>query len=255
MTPAAGDPVVHEVPLDELYDANAEYYDLITRARVAGLVAAVDPWVADLPRPPHPPILDIGAGTGQLTRHLARRTAPRPVIAIEPSRGLRAVLVNRIHDADLDRQVTVLPVPIEAAVPHLPDQIGGAVAFGVLPHLSPDRRGRLLDLLARRLAPGASALVETMRPHSAEAIPLTPAGSQQVGSHRVECWMMAEPVGPATLGWTMTYRRSDAAGAVLHEVAAASTGWVVDPDTVSAEATTRGLTATLVTEDILQLTR
>lgn len=169
LPPPEGPPT--EAPLDVLYDANAEYYDAITIDRVATLTAVVDGWVEGFAAPVGMAVVDIGAGTGRLTRHLAGQLAPRPIIAIEPARGLRTALVTRLLDAGMGAQVTVLPLPLDAAAVHLPAQIGGAIAFGVLPHLAPDGRGRLLDLLARRLAAGGSALVETLRPHTAERIP------------------------------------------------------------------------------------
>lgn len=243
-----------DVPIDALYDANAEYYDLITGDRFAQLAAVVDGWTPELDVEVDLPVLDIGAGTGRMTRHLARRLAPRPVVSVEPSRGLRAVLVTRLmDDGALADRVTVLPLTLAEALPHLPERIAGGVAFGMVPHLSPAERRQLLEGLAERLDPGGSLLLEVMPPYTADPVPLTPMGTFTSGGHVIDCTMQAEQTGASQLEWTMRYRRSTADGTVLHETAVPSSCWVVDPDTVRGEAADAGLDCTAVTDDILRL--
>ena len=52
-----------------------------------------------LPVPPSATVLDLGAGTGKLTRILAERYAQ--VIAVEPLAELRAILAERVPDTDV----------------------------------------------------------------------------------------------------------------------------------------------------------
>src|SRR5688572_26332690 len=70
-------------------------------------------------------VVEIGAGTGLITRLIARET-PAALYAVEPSLGMRSVLVNRLaEDPELLSRVTVLPCgaldvqvdePVEAIV-------------------------------------------------------------------------------------------------------------------------------------------
>ena len=240
-------------PTDQIYDANAEYYDTITRARVAELDHLLTHIAARID-PNGPPVLDIGAGTGRLTVRLARLIAPCEIIAVEPSRSVRAILAARLSDDDeLDRQVTVVPRTLGAAVDLLPDEIGGAIAFGVLPHFDPADRRQALTLLAERLRPGARALVEVMPPWTTDPVPLSPMTSATAGRHHIDCDMRAEPVGHDGLLWTMSYRRTDEHGTLLHQAEASSRCWVVDPTTFTDEARTAGLDLTWPTDDVADL--
>jgi len=249
-TRAEGDPA-----LDEIYDANAEYYDTITRTRVAELERILDGFAAHVDRA-GAPVLDIGPGTGRLTARLARLIAPCELIAIEPTRSLRAILASRVADDDqLATHVTIIPRTFEDAAELLPERIGGVIALGVLPHLGPAQRQRLLQVVSDRLSPGAHALIEVMPPWTAAAVPVTPGEETTVGRHRVESFMQAQPIDGERLRWTMTYRRTDEHGSILHEARADSVCWVLDPDGFEAEARTAGLAVEWLATDLAMLSR
>jgi len=241
--------------MEEIYDANAEYYDTITRERVAGLHHVVADFATQIERD-GAPVLDIGAGTGRLTVHLARLIAPCEVIAIEPTRSLRAILASRIADDDqLATQVTIIPRTLDVAIEMLPAQIGGAIAFGVLPHLGPLQRQQLLQLLADRMAPGGRALVEVMPPWTTDPVPMSPVADTTIGRHRIECFMQAQPVGSDQLRWKMTYRRTDERGLAVHEASADSVCWVTTPDAFELDARRCGLQLQWPAAELAMLTR
>jgi len=89
--------------------------------------------------------VDVGAGSGRLTTHLAARA--RCVVAVEPSAGLRSLLRRRLPD------VTVVSgwaecLPLRGHVSHLTAASG---AFGPEP--------RVLAELVRVTAPGGSIVL------------------------------------------------------------------------------------------------
>lgn len=249
------DPGAHLPPMDELYDVNAEYYDTIIRARVAELDGVLADFATHVDRD-GAPVIDVGAGTGRLTTRLAHLVAPCEVIAIEPTRSLRAILASRVADDDqLAAQVTIVPSTLEAAADELPERLGGVIAFGVLPHLGPADRQLLLGVVAERVSPGGRALVEVMPPWTNDPIPPSPVADETVGRHRIECLMQGEPVGADQLRWTMTYRRRGHDGGVLHEARADSVCWVTTPQAFEAEARAAGLDVEWPTADLALLGR
>ncbi|XKK38859.1 class I SAM-dependent methyltransferase [Nocardiopsis sp. ARC36] len=104
------------------------------------------------------PLVDVGAGSGLVTRQVAAAYPDCRVIAAEPAAGMRALLTGRVgDDPGLAQRVTVLPHAAERLLEPgvLPDRLCGVVICGVLGHLDPDLRRDLLRGLAERLAPGA----------------------------------------------------------------------------------------------------
>jgi len=126
-------------------------------------------------------ILEIGAGTGLITTSLADWT-PAEIFALEPSAGMRAVLLSRLSSRpELLKRVTVLPC--DALSVDLDEPVEAMVMINVMYALEPDYRKRLWPVLAAQLAP-AGLLVFTWRaggpppPH-----PLQEMVSRQVGRH------------------------------------------------------------------------
>ena len=126
-------------------------------------------------------ILEIGAGTGLITTSLADWT-PAEIFALEPSAGMRAVLLSRLSSRpELLKRVTVLPC--DALSVDLDEPVEAMVMINVMYALEPDYRKRLWPALAAQLAP-AGLLVFTWRaggpppPH-----PLQELNSRQVGRH------------------------------------------------------------------------
>jgi SAM-dependent methyltransferase len=126
-------------------------------------------------------ILEIGAGTGLITTSLADWT-PAEIFALEPSAGMRGVLLSRLNSRpELLRRVTVLPC--DALNVDLAEPVEAMVMINVLYAMEPDYRKRLWPVLAAQLQP-AGLLVFTWRDGGPpEPHPLRELGSRQVGRH------------------------------------------------------------------------
>ena len=126
-------------------------------------------------------ILEIGAGTGLITTSLASWT-PAEIFALEPSPGMRAVLLSRLSShPELLNRVTVLPCG--ALSVNLDEPVEAVVMINVMYALEPDYRQRLWPILAAQLAP-AGLLIFTWRAGGPPAPrPLQELESRQVGRH------------------------------------------------------------------------
>ncbi|GII02878.1 class I SAM-dependent methyltransferase [Planobispora takensis] len=126
-------------------------------------------------------ILEIGAGTGMITTSLAEWT-PAEIFALEPSEGMRAVLLSRLAGRpELLKRVTVLPC--DALSVDLAEPVEAMVMINVMYALEPDYRKRMWPVLAGQLEPGG-LLVFTWRAGGApEPRPLQEVESRQVGRH------------------------------------------------------------------------
>jgi SAM-dependent methyltransferase len=126
-------------------------------------------------------VLEIGAGTGLITTSLADWT-PAEIFALEPSAGMRAVLLSRLSSRpELLKRVTVLP--FDALSVDLDEPVEAVVMINVMYALEPDYRKRLWPVLAAQLAP-AGLLIFTWRAGGPPALrPLQELDSRQVGRH------------------------------------------------------------------------
>ena len=126
-------------------------------------------------------ILEIGAGTGLITTSMADWT-PAEIFALEPSAGMRGVLLSRLNSRpELLRRVTVLSC--DALSVELDEPVEAAVMINVMYALEPDYRKRLWPILAAQLEP-AGLLVFTWRDGGPpKPRPLQELDSRQVGRH------------------------------------------------------------------------
>jgi SAM-dependent methyltransferase len=123
-------------------------------------------------------ILEIGAGTGLITTSLAGWT-PAEIFALEPSAGMRAVLLSRLASRpELLERVTVLPG--DGLSVDLDEPAEAVVMINVMYALEPGYRKRLWPVLAAQLEPGG-LLVFTWRAGG----PPAPHPLQEVASRRV----------------------------------------------------------------------
>jgi SAM-dependent methyltransferase len=126
-------------------------------------------------------ILEVGAGTGLITTSLADWT-PAEIFALEPSAGMRGVLLSRLSSRPelLDR-VTVLPC--DALSVTLDEPVEAVVMINVMYALEPEYRRRLWPVLAAALET-AGLLIFTWRDGGPPgAHPLQELESRQVGRH------------------------------------------------------------------------
>ena len=126
-------------------------------------------------------ILEVGAGTGLITTSLADWT-PAEIFALEPSAGMRAILLSRLSSRPelLDR-VTVLPC--DALSVTLGEPVEAVVMINVMYALEPDYRRRLWLVLAGSLET-SGLLVFTWHDGGPPARrPLQELESRRVGRH------------------------------------------------------------------------
>ncbi|MFI6510433.1 class I SAM-dependent methyltransferase [Streptosporangium sp. NPDC050855] len=147
------------------------------------------------------PVVDLGAGGGLGTLVIAEALPDAEIIAIEPSLALRSVLTARVFERPgLRDRVTVLPDGLLQAT--LPSDLGTVVAMNVIGHLTPAERHGLWDLLV----PGGRAVLNLQPPAEPVAMPLTRFTDLRLGRLRYEGWGRAEPAGPDSVTWHMSYR-------------------------------------------------
>lgn len=144
-------------------------------------------------------------------------------------------------------------LPTDLAGAELPSRLGGAIAISMLGHL--DRAGRavLWLELAARLAPGAPAVVELQPPARPEIVPETGFARTRLGELEYEGWGRAEPSGPETPRWTMTYRVLRDGRLLDERVNVFPNWWTVGAEDVAAEVAAAGLTCTVAGDGLLVL--
>ncbi|MES0837477.1 Gfo/Idh/MocA family oxidoreductase [Nocardiopsis tropica] len=199
LTPAPpGEPASpHAADLSD-YNEAAEFFDLGAREHTARTGPAVVACLSGID-PRTGPLVDVGAGSGLVTRQVAAAYPDCRVIAAEPAAGMRALLTGRVgDDPGLAQRVTVLPHAAERLLEPgvLPDRLCGVVICGVLGHLDPDLRRDLLRGLAERLAPGAPIVVELTGMREPMRMDPTLLRHAELGEQRYEWWMSGEPDGP-----------------------------------------------------------
>lgn len=225
--------------MSDPYLESAEFLDVMSRdywrilgPRLGEVLAAVDPSAG--------PVVDLGAGTGLGTLTTARAVPQAEILAVEPSPGLRAVLLSRVYgDADLAKRVTVLDADAQHA--GLPERVSAVIAMNMIGHLDPGSRRALWTTLAGRLAPGAPIVLNLQPPGSATTLPDTRFCQIPIGRRTYEGWGRAEPAGPDAVTWHMRYRTVDGSAQVA-ERAVSYHWWIVTEDTLRAETAGAGLT-------------
>jgi len=125
------------------------FYDLLQEnGHVPEIRRKLPPLLAGIRRS----VLEIGAGTGLITTSLAGWT-PAEIFALEPSAGMRAVLLSRLASRpELLERVTVLPC--DALSVELDEPAEAVVMINVMYALEPGYRKRLWPVLAAQLEPG-----------------------------------------------------------------------------------------------------
>lgn len=158
------------------------------------------------PTPAAGPVIDVGAGSGRGTLLAGKALPEAEIFAVEPSPGLRSVLLALVNERETLRdRVTVVPDGLLQATT-LPDRWSLVMAMNVIGHFTGPERREIWRLLAERLAPGGRAVVNLPPPAEPIEVPETLAATAEIGRRRYEGWARAEPTGNETLTWHMTYR-------------------------------------------------
>lgn len=225
------------------YRESAEYLDIMSRGAwqelgplLGEVLAAADPTAG--------PVADLGVGTGLGTLAIAKALPGAEIIAVEPASGLRAVLLSKVYDdPDLARRVTVLDTDVQHAA--LPERLGAVTAMNMIGHLDRDDRRALWSMLAKRLTPGAPAVLNLQPPSSAIVLPDTRFCEIPIGRRIYEGWGRAEPRGADAVTWHMRYRVLQD-GVLVSERAVDYRWWIVTEDDLHAETAGLGLTVSAV---------
>ncbi|WP_277212243.1 class I SAM-dependent methyltransferase [Isoptericola croceus] len=227
------------------YDQIAEFYDLVAARQSRSTGPALADVLRGLPVS-QAPLVEIGAGTGRVTRTIAAALADVDIIAVEPSPSMRAVLTSRVWaDPTLRARVTVSSG--WAPDLDLPDSILGAVVFGVAGHLEEPQRTELWRRLAERLVPGGCLVVELMG--SDRPMPPTRTVHETVGRLTYEWWVSAEPVRDGVVRHVNWWRVLDG-DRVCREVGDEHVWHVISPEQLAAES---GLRARPAGSDLVVL--
>ncbi len=222
--------------MNDQYRESAEYIDIMSRDAWRELA----PLLAEALEGAAGPVVDLGAGSGLGTLVIAKALPHAEIIAVEPSSGLRAVLLSKVYgDSELARRVTVLDTDAQHAT--LPDRLGAVTAMNMIGHLDRADRRALWATLAKRLAPRAPIVLNLQPPGSAIAMPDTRFTEIPIGRRTYEGWGRAEPHGADAVTWHMRYRVLEN-GAPVGERAVDYRWWIVTEDDLRAETAEFGFT-------------
>jgi SAM-dependent methyltransferase len=238
--------------IDE-YAGTAEFYDLWARAHWAAGAPSLRRSLGKGLDAAAGPVVDLGAGTGWGTLTIADAAPDVSIVAAEPSRSMRTVLLSRLMDLpDVRSRVTV--VPSRFATLDWPHQLSGFVAMGMLGHLTRIERGELWCQLADRLAPGAPAVIQLQTPVRPVAVPLRRHSVVQIGDRLYEGWSAASPIGRRVLRWTVrcVVRHGDR---IIEEHTSTHDVRTVSFDDVRTESAAVGLTTTATSDGLLLISR
>ncbi|MFF9690884.1 hypothetical protein [Streptomyces sp. NPDC014623] len=230
---------MHDSTLHQpFYDRTAEHVAVLIPSAWEGLGPALGRALEGLDTSSGP-VVDVGAGTGEGTVVLARTLRSADILAVEPHPLLRTALLTRVTaDKELAARVTVVGRDVLSAT--LPDRISGLIAMNVIGHLTPTERQSLWDVLAQRLDVNGRAVLNLSPPTRPESVPSAPMGEVTVGRHRYSGSASAEPAGPDSVTWHMTYR-VDEDGDTLTEFTASDRWYVFTSAQLAAELAERGL--------------
>lgn len=224
------------------YAAAAQYYDLLhaerSAARTEALLAAAGTEVRH-------GILDLGAGTGSVLAALAAQIPEVPIVAVDPSVGMRTALYTRLAaDPALRVRTTVLPETAERLA--LTEFADLAVCLDTSPAFPPPYRPDIWERVRNALVPGGMFLLD--EPHLTEPIAQESHefGRVAVGTHTVVGSVRGEPAGQRQW-WEYRYTVLDAEGEVVSVEETEFYTWPVTPEELRAELADAGF---VVKDDI-----
>ncbi|MCX2923310.1 class I SAM-dependent methyltransferase [Streptomyces sp. NEAU-W12] len=224
--------------MSDPYERSAEYLDIMIAESWEPLAPALADVLSRV-RAGAGAVMDLGAGSGRGVRVICEALPQVPVLAVEPSAAMRAVLLARVHEDDaLRKRVTVVPGDCESA--DWPDGVRAVVALNMIGHLPPGQRRALWSRAARQLAPGGVLVFNITPPFAPVEVERVRMARVVVGELEYEGWASACPTGVDEITWRMEYAvlrqgRSLAGTSVEYR------WWVATEDVLAVEAAEAGL--------------
>lgn len=237
---------------DDGYARTAPYYDLLASSFWAELAPALTATLAGVD-PKAGPLVDLGAGTGRSSFVALAAVPGAELWAVEPAASMRAFLLSHLAlRPDLHERITVVASDVGGL--EWPEQVAAVVACNMIGHLDAAERAGLWAALSDRLGPGAPAVVGLQPPSRPERIDATAMASVRIGRHAYEGWAEAEPTGPRSLRWRMTYRtvREEE---VIEESVNTFDWWTLSSEDLVDECGEAGLAVTPAAAGLLVLRR
>ncbi|PNV35925.1 class I SAM-dependent methyltransferase [Streptomyces sp. DH-12] len=189
--------------MSDPYERSAEYLDILIAESWEPLAPALADVLSHV-RAGTGAVVDLGAGSGRGVRVICEALPRVPVLAVEPSAAMRAVLLARVHEDDgLRERVTVVPGDCTSA--DWPDGVRAVVALNMIGHLSPGQRCALWSRAARQLAPGGALVFNLAPPFTPVEVERVRTARAVVGELEYEGWASARPTGADEITWRMDY--------------------------------------------------
>ncbi|MER6688158.1 class I SAM-dependent methyltransferase [Streptomyces minutiscleroticus] len=224
--------------MSDPYERSAEYLDIM----IADAWRPLAPALADVltgVKAKTGAVVDLGAGSGRGVRVICDALPRTPVLAVEPSVAMRAVLLARLHDdPELRRRVTVTAG--DCASFDWPDGVRAVVALNMLGHLPPPQRRALWARAARHLAPGGALVVNVAPPFEPTTVERVRMAHATIGLSEYEGWASARPSGTDEITWHMEYRTLRQ-GSPLTQASVEYRWWVAPEEALATEAAEAGL--------------
>lgn len=184
-------------------------------------------------------VMEIGAGTGLITELIVRETTA-DVYAVQPSLGMRSVLVSRLaENEEARRRVTVLPYG--ALDVDVDEPVEAIVMISVLQAFSAAQRDELWRVLARQLEPGGRLLFNWRDRPAPEPGELAAKASYRVGRHTYEIWSQVLDAGEESVRSRFLYQVRQR-GVVISEDEVISESHRPGGERLGAELTAAGFT-------------
>ncbi|MBB5080214.1 methyltransferase domain-containing protein [Nonomuraea endophytica] len=193
-------------------------------------------------------VLEIGAGTGLITQVIGDTVAGE-IFAVEPSLGMRAILLSRLSDRPaLRERVTVLPYGALDA--DLDEPVEAVVMISVLYGFAPEERPKLWETLARQLRPGGRLIFNWRQRPVGVPGPPEVMGSYRVGRHTYEIAGQVVSATPEKATSRFSYRILQR-GVVISEDIVETDGYRPTLDELTTELTAAGFTPTPAPDGLL----
>ncbi|WP_030861584.1 class I SAM-dependent methyltransferase [Streptomyces sp. NRRL S-37] len=224
--------------MSDPYERSAEYLDILIAESWEPLAPALADVLSRV-RAATGSVVDLGAGSGRGVRVICDALPRVPVLAVEPSAAMRAVLLARVHeDGELRKRVTV--VPGDCASADWPDGVRAVVALNMIGHLPPGQRRALWSRAARQLAPGGVLVFNLVPPFAPVEVGRVRMARVVVGELEYEGWASARPTGADEITWHMDYGVLRQ-GRPLDGTSVEYRWWVATEDALAAEVAQAGL--------------